>query len=118
MCLEDKLAPTLLVLVCPTAADIVSVFLIVPFDDLSCLAPLEVIRVKERIHEDDDVHKWGSKEVEEVPNKVLHTLETVAWKPETDAERVQLQRVSQLLQVIDRVTGKIPLDARYQGLWK
>lgn len=78
-----------------TSTNIVTILLPVSLDDLSGLAPLEVIRVHQRVHENDDVHEGRGKEVEEVSNKVLSSLEVVAWKPETDAEGIQLKRISQ-----------------------
>ena len=79
-------------LVSATATNIVTVLLPVGLDDFSRLTPLEVIRVKQRVHKNDDVHEGRGEEVEEVSNKVLSSLEVVAWKPETDAERIQLKR--------------------------
>lgn len=54
------------------------------------LAPFEVIRVEQRVHQDNDVHKRRSEEVEEEADEVLESLEVIPRQPETDAKRVQL----------------------------
>lgn len=70
----------------PAPADIIPVFLPVGPDHLSCLAPLEIIRVEKRVHENDDVHEGRGEEVEEVADEILHPLKLVAGQPEADAE--------------------------------
>lgn len=60
--------------------------LAVTLDYFASLAPFEVIRVEERVHHDDDVHEWGSKEVDEEANKVLDALSHISGKPKADAE--------------------------------
>jgi hypothetical protein len=58
---------------------VVAVLFVVPSDNLASLAPFEVIRVKERVSQDDNVHERGSKKMHDVAHEVLSALEVVAW---------------------------------------
>jgi hypothetical protein len=66
-------------LVCASATILITILFIVASDDFAGLAPFEVVRVEERVDEDDNVHKWRCKQVHNVACKVLCTLKVVAW---------------------------------------
>jgi hypothetical protein len=58
---------------------VVAVLFVVPSDNLASLAPFEVIRVEERVYQDNNVHERRSEKMHDVAYEVLGSLEVVAW---------------------------------------
>ena len=68
--------------------------LLVP-NDLARLAPLEVIRVVNRVDKNEEVDEGARKDVHDVAERVLGELHDVAAEREDDGKRVQLERIGQ-----------------------
>lgn len=58
---------------------VVAVLFVVPSDNLTGLAPFEVIRVEERVSQNNNVHERRSEEMHDIAHEVLRALEVVAW---------------------------------------
>ena len=54
-----------------TAASLPIAVVTIIGDNFPCLAPFEVVRVKQRIDQNNDVHEWRREKVKEEPNEVL-----------------------------------------------
>jgi hypothetical protein len=78
--------------VCTPTTNIITILLVNTPDNLTRLTPLEVIGVKQRIHQNNNVHKRRREEMHDIAYKVLRALKVVARQPEANAKRVKLQK--------------------------
>lgn len=54
------------------------------------LAPFEVVREEQRVHQNNDVHERRREKVEEEADEILQPLQVIPRQPEADAKRVKL----------------------------
>lgn len=77
---------------CTPTSNIITILLVNTPDNFTRLTPLEVIRVEQRVNQNDNVHKRRREEMHDIACEVLRALEVVARQPEANAKRVKLQK--------------------------
>src|SRR6478735_4677093 len=78
--------------VCALTTNSITILLVNTPDNFTRLTPLEVIRVKQRINQNNNVHKRRCEEMHDIACEILRALEVVAREPEANAKRVKLKK--------------------------